>query len=84
MLKAEFPKILSAEMRFFDRRWTAGALSKTLILALRSDGTRTTQYDPLAHLGVYVWGGKHWELKGVYNSRREARFVVNRIRKNST
>jgi hypothetical protein len=70
-------------MRFFDRRWVAGDFSKTLILPLRSDGRQTTQHDPKARLGLYIWEGKMWQLEGIYYSRQEARSPANRVRKNS-
>jgi hypothetical protein len=31
----------------------------------------------------YAWTAKHWELKGDYNSRLEARSAAARLRKNS-
>ncbi len=82
-IKVDFPKTLAPEARFFDRRYIAAGASTTLILPLRPDGTRTTQYDSAARLGVYAWTGKHWELKGDYNSRLEARSAAARLRKNS-
>jgi hypothetical protein len=81
--KIEFPKTLAPEGRFFDRRFIKEDMSKTLIWPLNPEGTRTTQYDPTACLGVYVWVGKHWELEGVYNTRREAKSTQRRLRKNS-
>ncbi len=79
--RANFPKTLPYIGTILGRRAlgkpTPGLLtyrpsSKTEILSLRPDGTRTTQDDPTARLGVYVWNGKCWELKEVYHSRREA------------
>src|SRR6516225_11295959 len=75
--RVEFPKTLPPEMG----RWKAGRISKTLILSLRPDGSRTTQRDPTARFGVYEWTGKNWEWKGTYNSRREARLAAKHIRK---
>lgn len=76
MSEIEFPKTLAPEMQFFD----PGASSKTLILSLRSDGTRTTQSDPKARLGLYIWDGESWQLKGIYRSRQKARSAANRAR----
>jgi len=78
-----FPKTLKPEMRFFDRRWIAGRESRTLIYPLGPDGKQTTQYDPAARLGVYIWSSNHWEFRGDYGSRTEARFAAARLRKNS-
>jgi hypothetical protein len=80
MSEIEFPQTLAAEMQFLDWNWIAGGLSKTLILSLRSDGTRTTQSDPKARLGLYIWDGERWQLKGVYRSRQKAKSAANRAR----
>jgi hypothetical protein len=79
--KVHFPKTLKPEMRFFDRRWIAGRGSRTLIYSLGPDGKQTTQHDPAARLGVYVWSGNHWEFNRDYDSRIEARAAAARLRK---
>jgi hypothetical protein len=76
-----FPEILKPEMRFFDQRWIAGRMSRTLILPLGPDGKRTTQYDPKARFGVYGWDGKNWKLKAKCDSRLEARSAAAALRK---
>jgi hypothetical protein len=79
--KVAFLKTLKPEMRFFDQRFIAGRASTTLILPLTPKGEQTTQYDPIARLGVYAWNTDHWEFKGDYGSRREARSAAARLRK---
>ena len=81
MLEIEFPQTLESEFQFCDWRSIAGDSSKTLILSLRSDGTRTTQSDPKARLGLYIWDGERWQLKGVYGSRKKAKSAARRARK---
>jgi hypothetical protein len=81
MLEIEFPKTLESEFQFFDWRSIPGESSMTLILSLRADGTRTTQSDPNARLGLYVWDGERWQLKGVYRSSQKAKSAANRARK---
>jgi hypothetical protein len=78
--RAPFPEILPYVSTVLKRRRIAGRLSTTEILSLRPDGTRTTQYDPAAQFGIYTWGGQHWKLMEICNSRREARDAAARIR----
>jgi hypothetical protein len=91
--EAGFPKTLPYIGTVLGRRalakpapglFTYRPSSQTEILSLRPDGTRTTQDDPKARLGVYVWSGNHWELEEVYNTRREARNAAARIRRSKS
>jgi len=82
--KMDFPETLPHIGTVLGRRWISERHSKTEILSLRPDGTRTTQDDPTARLGVYVWRGKSWKLESVYNSRREAQSAATRIRRENS
>jgi len=82
--KVDFPKTMKEEMRFFDRRSIGERGSMTMIYPLLPDGSRGTQYDEKARLGVYFWNKEagHWEFEDEYKSRSEARSAAARLRKN--
>jgi hypothetical protein len=58
--------------------------SKTEILSLRPDGTRTTKVDPTASFGLYTWNGECWELERVYDSVHEADRAAARFRRQNS
>lgn len=77
----EFPKRLASVGTILGQRNLYSGPSVTEILALDSQGSRTTQWNRNASFGLYTWDGAGWELYEVYRTVREARNAAARIRK---